>query len=69
LINKIDRSYHAHHIIDEDLMNNQSTENSMKLIVDGNDKVNLNKLIKLNIKIKTKEKSLYNKNIFILTNL
>ncbi len=72
MINKIDRSYHAHHIIDdyiEDLMNNQSTENSMKLIVDGNDEVNLNELIKLNIKIKTKEKSLYNKNIFILTNL
>jgi hypothetical protein len=43
-------------------MNNQSTEDiisylenqhSMKLIVDGNDEVNRNKLIKLNIKIKT----------------
>ncbi|CAF1183444.1 unnamed protein product [Rotaria sordida] len=66
LINKIDCNYHAHHIIDdyiEDLMNNQFTENiinylenqhSIKLSVDGNDEVNLNKLIKLNIKIKTK---------------
>ncbi|CAF1088223.1 unnamed protein product, partial [Rotaria sordida] len=66
LINKIDCNYHAHHVIDdyiEDLMNNQFTENiinylenqySIKLSVDGNDEVNLNKLIKLNIKIKTK---------------
>ncbi|CAF3713237.1 unnamed protein product [Rotaria sp. Silwood1] len=73
LINKSDHNHHAHIIDDyiEDLMNNQSTENiinylenehSMKLIVDSNDEIYLNKLIKLNIAIKRKEKSL---NIFL----
>ncbi|UJR28404.1 hypothetical protein I4U23_009644 [Adineta vaga] len=71
LLNKIEPNYHAYHIIDdyiEDLMSNQTATNniieyledqySMNLVIQTNDQINLQKLIKLNIKIKAEEKSL-----------
>ena len=72
LIDKTNRDYKSHHIVDiyiDDYIDNPpheekyieylERENSMKLIVDANDKENLNKLLKLNIRLRQKRNSVY----------